>query len=452
MPHTIRIRKGVDIRLAGAPSGAVRDAAPADVYAVQPPDFHGLVPRVAVKPGDRVAAGTTLFTDKTFERIAVTSPVSGTVRDVVRGEKRRVLSVEVTPDGAGTSHDFGALDPATADRGALLDRLLDSGCFAFIRTRPFDVVPDPTVVPRDIFISGYFSAPLAPSVAEVMAGRMDDFAAGAAALGRLSSSGRVHVGVRTGDSTFDAVPGIERTSFDGPHPAGNVGVQLHHVAPLAPGETVWTLHPEDVANFGRVLRTGHYVPTRVVGAGGSEHPAPGHLRTLVGARITTLTGGAAPSPDVRIISGDVLTGTRVGADGFLGAFAHAVTLLPEGKAPKFLLTSGWLGAGFDKFSVSRAFPTWLMPRTKTWKLDTNTNGEERALVVTGQYEQVFPFDLFPQQLVKSIIAHDLDGMERLGILEVAPEDFALCEYVCTSKLAVQSIVRKGLDTVKQEIG
>ena len=452
MPHTIRIRKGVDIRLAGAPSGAVRDAAPADVYAVQPPDFQGLVPRVAVKPGDRVAAGTTLFTDKTFERIAVTSPVSGTVREVVRGDKRRVLAVEVTPDGSGAAHDFGILDPATADRGALLDRMLESGCFAFVRTRPWDVVADPSVTPRDVFISGYFSAPLSPSVAEVMAGRMEEFAAGVKALARMTSTGTVHLGVAAGDQVFSAVAGVTTTVFDGPHPAGNVGVQLHHVAPLAKGETVWTMHPEDVANFGRLLQTGRFEPIRVVGAGGSEHPEPCHLRTLVGARMATLLGGAAPGEDVRVISGDVLTGTATTAAGFLGAFAHAVTMLPEGREPKFLLTSGWLGAGFDKFSVSRAFPTWLMPASKTWKLDTNSNGEERAFVVTGQYEQVFPFDLFPQHLVKSIIAHDLDGMERLGIHEVAPEDFALCEYVCTSKLPVQTIVRKGLDHVKQEIG
>ncbi len=452
MPHTIRIRKGVDIRLAGAPSGGVQDAATADVYAIQPPDFHGLTPRVVVKPGDRVSAGDVLFTDKAHDAIRVTSPVSGTVRDVVRGEKRRVLAVLVAPDAAAPPRTWSPLDAAGADRADLLGRMLESGCFAFLRSRPYDVVPDPTAVPRAIFISGFHSAPLAPDMAVLLAGRMEDFQAGVTALGRMTSTGKVHIGVRAGDATYDAVKGVQTTAFEGPHPAGNVGVQIHHVEPLGKGELVWTMHPEDVANFGHVLRSGVYRPVRVVGVGGSEHPAPGHLRTLVGARVTTLTGGAAASDAVRIISGDVLTGTQVGADGYLGAHAHGVVMLPEGSAPKFLLTSGWLGAGLDKFSISRAFPTWLMPKSKTWKLDTNTNGEERALVVTGQYEQVFPFDLFPQHLVKSIIAHDLDGMERLGIHEVAPEDFALCEYVCTSKLPVQSLVREGLDTVKQEIG
>ena len=452
MPHTIRIRKGVDIRLAGAPAGGVQDAAAADVYAIQPPDFHGINPRVVVKPGDQVAAGDALFTDKAHDVLRVTSPVSGTVRDVVRGEKRRVLSVLVAPDSAAAARTWAPMDPGAAHREALLARMLESGCFAFLRSRPYDVVPDPTVVPRAVFISGFHSAPLAPDMAVLLAGRMEDFQAGVTALGRMTSTGKVHIGVRAGDATYEVVKGVQTTAFEGPHPAGNVGVQIHHVEPLGKGELVWTMHPEDVANFGHLLRTGVYRPVRVVGAGGSEHPAPGYLRTLVGARVATLTGGAPASDSVRIISGDVLTGTQVSADGYLGAFAHGVVLLPEGRSPKFLLTSGWLGAGFDKFSVSRAFPTWLLPKSKTWRLDTNTNGEERALVVTGQYEQVFPFDLFPQHLVKSIIAHDLDGMERLGIHEVAPEDFALCEYVCTSKLPLQTLVREGLDTVKQEIG
>jgi len=425
MPHTIRIRKGVDIRLAGAPTGAVQDAAAADVYAIQPPDFQGITPRVAVKPGDRVAAGDTLFADKAHEAIRVTSPVSGTVRDVVRGDKRRVLAVLVAPDAAAPPRTWSPLDASQASREALLDRMLESGCFAFLRSRPYDVVPDPTAVPRAVFISGFHSAPLAPAMSVLLEGRMEDFQAGITALGRMTATGKVHLGVRAGDATYNGVQGVQITAFEGPHPAGNVGVQIHHVEPLGKGELVWTLHPEDVANFGHLLRTGVYRPVRVVGTGGSEHPAPAHLRTLVGAQVSTLTGGAAASEAVRIISGDVLTGTQVPADGFLGAHAHGVVMLPEGRTPKFLLTSGWLGAGFDKFSVSRAFPTWLMPASKTWKLDTNTNGEERALVVTGQYEQVLPFDLFPQHLVKSIIAHDLDGMERLGIHEVTPEDSAL---------------------------
>jgi Na+-transporting NADH:ubiquinone oxidoreductase subunit A len=250
---------------------------------------------------------------------------------------------------------------------------------------------------------------------------------------------------------FSGLDKVAVTTFEGPHPAGNVGVQIHHTLPVNKGEVVWTMHAEDVANLGETLTTGVYTTKRTVSAAGSEHPSPKYFQTNLGCELTALTAGHQGDA-TRFISGNPLTGTHAAADGYLGGLDHQVTLLPEGNEPKFLLTSGWLSPGLDKFSLSKSYPTWLMPKSKEFVMDTNTGGEERAFVVTGQYEPVFPFDIYPVQLIKSILANDIDAMEKLGIYEVAPEDFALCEYACTSKIDVQEIVRDGLDNLKKELG
>lgn len=452
MSRTIRIRKGADIRLKGRATSEVVDAARSSVYAVQPPHFHGVTPKVTVKPGDRVEAGSPLFYDKYNDQIHYLSPVSGTVKEVVRGAKRRVLAIEVTADDADAFRSFAPVNPKQADRATVLSALMAGGMFPFIEQRPFAVPADPKDTPRSIHISGFFSAPLAPEVAVVMAGRLDEFQAGVDALGKLAGAGGVHLGVRAGDSTFAGVSGVEVTTFDGPHPAGNVGVQIHAVAPINRGEVVWTVNMEDVANMGRLLLTGQYRPDRVIAAAGTEHPAPKHYRVRLGAQIATVLDGFKGDANVRIVSGDPLTGTTSDANGYLGDRHHQVTLLPEGNQPKFLLTKGWLGLGLDKFSLSRAFPTWILPKSKEFTLDTCNNGEERAFVVSGQYDAVFPFDIYPEHLLKSIMVNDIDAMEKLGIYEVAPEDFALCEYACTSKIQSQQIVRDGLDMLQKELG
>ena len=245
------------------------------------------------------------------------------------------------------------------------------------------------------------------------------------------------------------------TSFEGPHPSGNVGVQIHHTAPLSKGELVWTIGYQDVANIGSLLKSGKYTPTRIVACGGSECEKPQHVATLAGASVSSILeipSKANNGDSVRVISGSPLTGDQISKDGYLGAYHSAVALLPEGHDPKFLLTTGWLGLGLSRFSLSKSFPTWLMPKSKEWALDTNMGGEERAFVVTGEYEKVFPMDVYPVHLIKSIIVNDIDSMEKLGIYEVAPEDFALCEYGCTSKIPVQKIVREGLDNLRNELG
>lgn len=279
---------------------------------------------------------------------------------------------------------------------------------------------------------------------------MEDVQKGLTFLKALLSDGKkVQLGVQTGDTTFDGCADAEVTAFGGPHPAGNVGVQIHHVAPTNKGEEVWTLSIQDVANIGEGLSAGRFVGKRTVALTGSRSQ-PAMLETTIGTPMAHLVQDRVMMEDTRVISGTVLTGTQRGEEGALGFFDQQVTCIPEGHEPLFFLTKGWLGPGLDKFSASRAFPTWLMPKSKEFDLNTNNNGEERAFVVSGQYDAVFPFDIYPVQLIKSIMVGDIDRMEKLGIYEVAPEDFALCEYVCTSKLAVQDIVRKGLDQMMEE--
>ena len=448
------IRKGVNIRLAGIPAETVTDAPKASCYSVQPPDFNGLTPKMIVREGDSVEAGSSLFYDKNQPTVHYSSPISGTVSAIVRGAKRRILSVEITPTATESYKDFSVSDLKTIEKETLLATILEVGLFPLFRQRPYDVVANPSDSPRSIHISGFDSSPLAATTSVALEGRMKDFQNGIDALSILSGSGGVHVGTESGDVTFADVKGCTITEFKGPHPAGNVGVQIHHTEPVNKGEVVWTIGYQDVANLGAFLSTGKYIPTRVVACGGSECAQPAHVRTLAGASIKSIVNvpsTASNGDSVRIISGSVLTGDRVADNGFLGAYHTAVALLAEGTDPKFLLTSGWLGLGLSRFSLSKAFPTWLMPKSKTWDLDTNMGGEERAFVVSGEYEKVFPFDIYPVHLLKAILVNDIDSMEKLGIYEVAPEDFALCEYGCTSKIEAQKIIREGLDSLRVEL-
>ena len=451
MSRTIRIKKGADIRLKGRPSSQVEAAPATATYAVQPPNFQGIVPKLEVQENTPVEAGSVLFHSKEHPEVKFLSPVSGTVKSIVRGEKRRILSVVIAADGKSAARAFAPVDPAQLDASHMRSAIAERGFFGFIEQRPFATVANPSIPPRDLYVSGFDSAPLAPSMETVLEGRMDAFQCGITALNALIGGKPVRLGVRAGQTLFAHVNGVELTNFDGPHPAGNVGVHIHHTAPINKGETVWSIHAEDVANLGETLMTGTYTCKRTVAVGGSEAANPRHLKTLLGCEIASLTG-QVNAETTRVVSGNPLTGERISPSGHLGGLHHQVCLLPEGNKPKFLLTDGWLGMGFDKFSLSKSYPTWLLPKSKEFVMDTCNNGEERAFVVTGQYEPVFPFDIYPVQLLKSIMANDIDAMEKLGIYEVAPEDFALCEYACTSKIAVQSIVREGLDRLKKELG
>lgn len=455
MSRIQRIKKGADIRLEGRPADTVSKAPSAQVYAVKPPDFLGVITKLTVRQGDSVKAGSTLFYDKKKPSVKYASPVAGTIKDIVRGAKRRILAIEIEADSENSYVDFGVLDVSASNRDQILSRLLESGMFPFFRQRPFDVAANPEDHPRSIHISAFDSSPLAASASVALDGRLADFQQGIDALAKLAGDGGVHLGLRRSDNALAGVKNCQMTYFEGPHPSGNVGVQIHHTAPLSKGEVVWTISPQDVANLGGLLTSGKYIPSRVVACGGSECKDPQHVLTLSGASIASIIDvplKAQNGHEVRVISGSPLTGDQVSKDGFLGAHHFAIALLPEGHDPKFLLTSGWLSLGLGRFSLSKSFLTWLMPKSKVWALDTNMGGEERAFVVSGQYEKVFPMDIHPVHLVKSIIVNDIDSMEKLGIYEVSPEDFALCEYGCTSKIPVQKIVREGLDNLRNELG
>lgn len=448
MSKHVRIRKGLDIRLVGEAEKVLVNAAPAKVIAIKPTDFHGLVPKVLVKPGDTVQAGTPLFCDKYNERVLYTSPVSGEVADVVRGDKRRVLEVRVLADSATRYVDFGAGEPSGMNRETIVQKLLASGLWAAIRQRPFDVVADPAQHPKAVFVSGFDSHPLAPDMDLVVNGQGADLQAGLDALAKLTK-GKLHLGLSdrtTARELLDA-KGVEKTVYKGPHPAGNVGVQIHHTDPINKGEVVWTCRLQHVIMIGRLFRTGKLDMVRIVAVTGSEAKDRKYFRVMTGAPVKDLLGEV--SGKVRIISGNVLTGDRVASDGFLGWYHDQVTLIPEGDEPKFFITDGWAAPGLDKFSASRSYPAWLLPG-KRYRMDSSQNGEERGFVMSGQYEAVFPFDILPVHLLKAILVNDIEQMENLGLYEVAPEDFALCEFVCTSKIAAQSIVREGLDTLKKE--
>ncbi|MCB0790302.1 MAG: Na(+)-translocating NADH-quinone reductase subunit A [Flavobacteriales bacterium] len=448
MSKTIRIRKGLNIRLKGEAEKVLVQADPPRSVAIKPTDFHGLTPKLLVKPGDPVKAGTPLFFDKYKERVLFTSPVSGEVADVVRGDKRRILEVRLLADTTTQFEDFGAADPSTLNRETIIQKLLKSGCWPLVRQRPFDIVADPDQEPKAIFVSAFDSAPLAPDLDFVIRNQREDFQAGLDALAKLTR-GRVHLNVSphsTAREFLDA-RNVQHNTLDGPHPAGNVGVQIHHIDPINKGELVWFCYPQDVVIIGRLFRTGRFDAVRTVAVTGSEARNPKYHRTLIGAPLAGLIGEV--DGHTRIVNGGPLTGEKDGREGYLGFYTTQITLLPEGDHPKFFLTEGWMGPGFNKFSASHSYPTWLMPG-KQYALDTNQNGEERAFVMTGQYEKVFPFDIYPVHLLKAILVNDIDQMEKLGLYEVAPEDFALCEFVCTSKINSQSMVRDGLDTLKKE--
>jgi Na+-transporting NADH:ubiquinone oxidoreductase subunit A len=452
MADPIKIQKGLDINLQGEAEKVLEEAPIPETFAIKPPDFHDIRVKLLAKEGDEVKAGTPIFYDKDNDQVMYTAPVSGEVVEIVRGAKRRILEVKILADKEIRYEEFDKADPKDLSREEVVDKLIKSGTFPFIRRRPFSVVPHPENKPKSIFIPAFDTHPLAPDYDFIYHGQKEYFQKGIEVLQKLTD-GKVHLGVASDTSadTFLEAEGVERNTFEGPHPAGNVGVHIHHVDPILPEDEVWYLYPHGVVTIGKLFQEGVYDPSKIVALVGSEVEKPKYYKTRIGASIKSVVEGNVNSEnELRYISGNPLTGEQVEHEGFLGFYHDQITVLPEGNKKKFFMTEGWLSPGLDKFSMSKAYPSWLFPNKK-YRLDTNKNGEKRAYVVTGQYEQVFPFHIHPQQLVKSIIIQDLDLMEKLGIHEVDAEDFALCEFVCTSKQPVQKIVRGGLDQLKQEM-
>lgn len=450
MSKIITLRKGLDIHLQGKAAETLCEVPQASEYAVSPLDFEGVMPKLLVKAGDDVKAGTPLFFNKYNERVVFTSPVSGKVAAIVRGEKRKVLAVTVTPDAEQRYETFATPDLQKATRDEIVELLLRSGLWPMLVQRPYGIIADPNDAPKAIFVSAFDSAPLAPDYNFVLRNRREDLQTGIEVLRRLTD-GKVHLSMRAGaEGAMDALSHVEQHRFAGKHPVGNVGVQIHHIDPVNKGEVVWTVNIQDLAIIGRLFATGRVDMTRVIALAGSEVEAPGYCRVVAGAKIDSVVAGRlkaqAEGDSVRLIAGNVLTGVKVPSEGYLTYYANQLTVIPEGDKYELL---GWAMPRFKKFSVSRAYFSWLCPK-REYVLDTNLNGGERPFVVTGLYEKYLPMDIYPMYLLKACLAGDIEKMENLGIYEVVEEDFALCEFVDPSKIDIQQIIRDGINLMIKE--
>ena len=417
-------------------------------YALIPDDFTGVTPKVVVKEQEYVMAGGPLFVDKNHPELKFVSPVSGVVTSVERGARRKVMSITVEAAAEQDYEEFGKKDVSKMSGEQVKEALLNGGMFAFIKQRPYDVVADPTVAPRAIFVSAFDSNPLAPEFEMALKGEEANFQTGLDALAKMAKT-YLSISVKQNAAALTQAKNVEINVFDGPHPAGNVGVQINHIAPVNKGETVWTIDPQAVIFIGRLFNTGHVDMTRTVAVTGSEVKKPAYCKLKVGALLTNVfAGNVNTSCELRYISGNVLTGKQIAANGFLGAFHSQVTVIPEGNDVHEML--GWIMPRFNEFSTSRSYFSWLMGK-KEYRLDARIKGGERHMIMSNEYDRVLPMDIMPEYLIKAIIAGDIDQMEALGIYEVAPEDFAICEFVCSSKMELQRIVREGLDMLRREM-
>ncbi len=450
MSKVINLKRGLNIRLKGEAWKVLETSFEAVRLALKPTDFPGLSPKILVKAGQKVKAGEPLFFDKKNPEILFTSPASGEVLAINRGERRKVLEIVIQTDGINNSVEFTKADPQKLTRTEIKEQLKKSGLWSFLKQRPYGTVAKPESTPLHIFISGFDSAPLAPDYEFILNGQVSSFQTGINALAKLTD-GKIHVGISPDQANgfFSGIKNIVITQFSGPHPSGNVGIQIHHVSPISKGDLIWTISPQEVIYIGRLFETGKIDLTKIIALVGSEVKFPKYYRVTHGANLSGLLKDATKKEVTeRFISGNVLTGSHIEYDDYLGFFDQQITVIPEGDYSEFL---GWAMPRLNKYSISRSYFSWLTPK-KEYKADANLNGEERAYVVTGQYDKVLPMDILPVFLVKAIIAEDIDKMEQLGIYDVIEEDMALCEYVCTSKTEVQSILRNGINLMIKELG
>ena len=452
MANVIKLRKGLDIKLQGKAEEKTLHLKSNGKFALVPDDFVGVTPKVVVKEGDKVKAGDALFVNKLYPEVKFASPVSGKVTAVERGERRKVLCVKVEADKEQQFTDFGRKDVSTLNGQQVVDALLEAGIFGYIDQLPYAVSTNPSVMPKAIFVSALRDKPLACDFEYEVKGQEQDFVTGIQALSKIA---KTHVGMGIQPDFRAAIQqmGIDQFAevniFDGKCPAGNVGVQVNHVDPVNKGEVVWTIGDPTVVLFiGRLFNTGKVDLHRLVALCGSEVQKPMYVDMLVGEELSTLVSNSYDaSHSVRIINGNVLTGTPTTKDGYLGAHASEITIIPEGNDADEML--GWILPRFKQFSVNRSYFSWLCGK-KEYALDARVKGGERHMIMSGEYDRVLPMDIYGEYLVKAIIAGDIDRQEALGIYEVSPEDFALAEFVDSSKLELQRIVREGLDILRKE--
>jgi len=448
MANVIKLRKGLDINLKGKAAEELVTVKEPGFYALVPDDFPGVTPKVVVKEQEYVMAGGPLFIDKNHPEVKFVSPVSGVVTSVERGARRKVMNIVVEAAAEQDYEEFGKQDVARMNADRVKELLLQSGMFAFIKQRPYDVIADPVVAPRAIFVSAFDSNPLAPEFEFALKGEEANFQTGLDALAKIAKT-YLGISVKQKSAALTQAKNVTITAFDGPNPAGNVGVQINRIAPVVKGETVWTIDPQAVIFIGRLMNTGRVDMTRTVAVTGSEVLKPAYTKLRVGALLTSVfAGNVTKDKELRYISGNVLTGKQVSPNGFLGAFHSQVSVIPEGNDIHEML--GWIMPRFNQFSVNHSYFSWLLGK-KEYTIDARIKGGERHMIMSGEYDKVFPMDILPEFLIKAIIAGDIDRMEALGIYEVAPEDFALCEFVDSSKLELQRIVRAGLDMLRAEM-
>jgi Na+-transporting NADH:ubiquinone oxidoreductase subunit A len=447
MGQNIKIKRGMDIKLEGAPSLDLHQANSPATFAVKPTDFKGLVPKMHVKQGDKVKAGDCLFADKKNDKICFTAPVSGEIAEVVRGDRRAILAVKILADSETAYKSFNTSGFVDKSREEVVELLLASGLWPFIVQRPYGLLADPSIAPKAIHVSGFDSAPLAADLSISLKGQEVNLKTGFEILKKLTE-GKVHLNVHaTKDSSiYNSLEGVEKTIFSGPHPSGLVGVQINKIDPINKGDVVWTIKPQHVAFIGKFFETGNLDLEQTIVVAGSEIRKPAYYATRLGASVSELLMDNVSNDNVRVISGNVLTGTKIAQDGYLGYYDNQISVIPEGDHFEML---GWLLPSYPRPTLSSTFPLFKFFK-KTFKVNTNPHGENRAYVVTGQYEKVMPMNIMPQQLIKSVMAKDLELMENLGIYEVIEEDMALCEFVCTSKIDVQRVLSEGLELMAEE--
>lgn len=448
MANVIKLRKGLDINLKGKAAKQKFSVKAAAQYALVPDDFVGMTPKVVVREGDKVKAGDALFVNKKQTDVKFASPVSGVVQAVVRGDRRKVLRVVVEADKDQQYVDFGQKQVASLDGDAVVKALLEAGLFGYINQLPYAVSTTPDQKPRAVFVSALRDMPLAGDFEYELQGNEEDFQTGLTALSKVAPI-YLGVGAKQTSKALTEAKDVEVNVFDGPCPAGNVGVQVNNIAPVNKGEVVWTVDPTAVIFFGRLFRTGKVDLRRLVAVAGSEITKPEYAEVLVGQPIADLLEGKLAAKDhVRIINGNPLTGRKATMDDFVGGHTSEITVIPEGDNVDEML--GWILPRTNDFSVSRSYFSWLFGKNKEYALDARVKGGERHMIMSGEYDKVLPMDIYAEYLIKAIIAGDIDRMEQLGIYEVAPEDFAVAEFVDSSKLELQHIVRQGLDMLRKE--
>ena len=447
MANLIKLRKGLDIKLEGAAIETKVEIGKAKEYALQPDDFTGVVPKVVVREGDRVKAGEPLFVDKNCPDVRFASPVSGEVTEVVRGDRRKVLCVKVKADAEQEYAEFGKKDVSALSGDEVKQALLEAGLFGYINQLPYAVATNPTTTPKAIFVSALRDMPLAGKFEYELQGNEEAFQAGLTALSKMAKT-YLGIGLLQVNEVLHKAKDVDVNIFDGRCPTGNVGVQVNHIDPVNKGEVVWTVDPTAVIFFGRLFLTGHVDLTRTVAIAGSEVSNPAYADVLVGTPLKDLLNGRLNKQDhVRIINGNPLTGRKDLLDGYLGAHTSEVCAIPEGDDNDEML--GWIMPRTKDFSVNRSYFSWLFPGKK-YRLDARVKGGERHMIMSGEYDSVLPMDIFGEYLIKAIITGDIDRQEQLGIYEVSPEDFAVAEFVDSSKLELQKIVREGLNLLRKE--